>query len=231
MTDQQFYTILLAVIFMLLFGFAEMLHHKFKVRAELTRKLVHTVASILALSFPILIRDLWLVLLLCGSFIVVLLLSLRLSWLRSVNGIKRISYGSISFPAAIFFSYCFYEWMSAECGREQIASYYIPVMVLGISDPLAALFGKRWPAGKYKIAGETKTLLGTACFFISALITSFIILVMLNGPAATPVWLLAFSIAAASSVAEGVTIRGLDNLTIPFACAMVYLAFNYNCMN
>src|SRR3546814_15775711 len=57
------------------------------------------------------------------------------------------------------------DWSSDVCSSDL---YYLPIMVLAISDPLAALSGKKWPWRPYRIAGATKTILGSLVFFMSA---------------------------------------------------------------
>src|ERR1700741_4724092 len=94
-------TIILACSFLALFGLAEFIYHTFKVRAELTRKLVHFGTGILTLLFPVMLNNHWLVLFLCGSFALILMVSLKFNLLKSINAIDRKSHGSISYPISV----------------------------------------------------------------------------------------------------------------------------------
>ncbi|MGE8381849.1 MAG: phosphatidate cytidylyltransferase, partial [Sphingobacterium sp.] len=94
--------LLLAMIFLLLFALSEILYHRFKIRVEFTRKLVHIGTGIISLLFPILLISHWSVLLLCGLFAVILVLSLKFNLLRSIHAIDRKSAGSLAYPAAVY---------------------------------------------------------------------------------------------------------------------------------
>ena len=88
-------TALLASSFLALFGIAEILYHFLKMQAELTRKIVHIGTGLLTLLFPLMLSNHWYVLFLCTSFAAILLASLRLNLLPSINAIGRKSAGSL----------------------------------------------------------------------------------------------------------------------------------------
>ncbi|MGV3761931.1 phosphatidate cytidylyltransferase [Parapedobacter sp.] len=206
------HTLYLAGCYLALFSLGELLYHFFKVKAEITRKFVHAGTGILALLFPLLLDNHWWVLLLCASFAVILLCSLRFDMLKSINAIDRKSVGSLAYPVAVYGCYLSYSYQG-----HQAIYYYLPIMVLAISDPLAALSGKTWPWKPYRIAGATKTVMGSLVFFISAF---FIVWVgwrygNVSHPAAGNVWAFAF-IALWATVAEAVSGDGYDNVSIPF---------------
>jgi phytol kinase len=198
-------TFILGLMFLALFGIAELLYHKFHVQAEYTRKFVHAVTGLLTLLFPIMIKNHWLVLLLCAGFMVVLIASIRFNLIKSINAIDRRSYGTITYPIAIFGCYLAYEYMNND-----YTYYYLPVLTMAFCDPLAAIFGKRWPYGKIK----GKTIVGSSAFFVSA----FILALMMHRSITD-----ALLIALISTIAEAVTPHGLDNLTIPAGVLLVLL--------
>src|SRR5690606_13845847 len=149
-------TLILAGCYLALFALGELLYHAFKVNAEITRKIVHAGTGLLALLFPLLLDSHWWVLLLCASFAAILLWSLRSNMLKSINAIDRKSVGSLAYPVAVYGCYLAYNYQG-----QQYIHYYLPIMVLAISDPLAALCGKKWPWGPYRIGGATKTAMGS----------------------------------------------------------------------
>ena len=201
MTRDLWNTIILASSFLLLFGIAEFIYHKLHVRAELTRKLVHVMTGLLTLLFPVMLNNHWLVLLLCTAFAVILVLSLRFNLLNSVNAIDRKSVGSLAYPVAVYGCYLAYEY-----GGKEYLFYYLPILTLAICDPIAAITGKRWPIGKYKVGKDNKTMMGSAMFLLSALVLSI---------AFGQNWLAALTIATVATLAEAVSPRGLDNISIP----------------
>src|SRR5690606_10018582 len=134
------HTLILAGCYLLLFGLGELLYHGFKVKVELTRKFVHLGTGLLALLFPVLLDNHWWVLLLCASFAMILICSLRFHLLKSINEIDRKSVGSLAYPVAVYGCYLSYSHQDY-----QYIYYYLPIMILAISDPLAALCGKNGP--------------------------------------------------------------------------------------
>ena len=216
MTENLLHTIYLALAFLTLFASAEVLYTKFKVKAEITRKYVHIVTGLLTMLFPPLIGNHWLVLLLCGSFLLILLTSLALNLLPSINAVKRKTSGSILYPIIVYGCYLAY------ISTGHFKFYYIPILILALCDPIAALVGKSKPIGKYVTFGYQKSLSGSFGFFVSAIITSVLLLVNLEDMAFKPAFVTAILVAFVTTIAEALTHKGFDNLTIP-GSAMVVL--------
>ncbi len=206
-------TLILAGAFLLLFALAELLYHLFKVKAEYTRKLVHVGTGLLALLFPLMLGSHWLVLLLCATFAVILTASLRWKLLPSINAIERRSVGSLAYPLAVYTCYLAYDHYG---GR--FIYYYLPVIILAVCDPAAALTGRKWPWGRYTAGAGSKTLMGSTVFCICAalLVISFALVAGFDGsPAALAGAALLIGLLAAAT--EAISKKGWDNLTIPVA--------------
>ncbi len=220
MNQQLINCLLLGAAFLALFGIAELLYHKARVQAEYTRKLVHFGTGVLTLLFPVFLQSHWYVLLLCGSFAVLLTLSQKFNFLKSVNAIDRKSHGSISYPVAVYGTFLFYtygytdDWSNRS--EPQMPFYYIPILTLAICDPLAALLGKRFPWKPYKVGAGKKTLTGSLAFFTSATLLCFIILYAATGGfSVTNAISIALLTGIATTIAEACSRNGFDNLTIP----------------
>lgn len=229
MNQQLINCLLLGAAFLALFGIAELLYHKARVQAEYTRKLVHFGTGLLTLLFPLFLDTHWYVLLLCGSFAVILTLSQKFNFLRSINAIDRKSHGSISYPVAVYGTFLFFtygytdDWSHRP--EPQLPFYYIPILTLAICDPLAALLGKRFPWKPYKVGAGKKTVTGSFAFFVSATLLCFIILYVVTGGFSFPdAFTIALLIGATTTIAEAFSRNGFDNLTIPgTAILMLYL--------
>jgi len=205
--------LLLSGAFLTLFGIAECLYHFLKVKAEHSRKLVHFGTGVLTLTFPAMLDNHWLVLALCTSFVGVLAGSLKFNLLKSINAIDRKSYGSLAFPMAVYLSYLAYDFSG-----QNYLYYYLPILTLAICDPLAALVGRRFPLGKFKIAGGNKTVMGSAIFFLSAFVLSASLLAYFNiDLAMSTLFLQCCGIALVAMFSEAVSGKGMDNLSIPIA--------------
>ncbi len=225
------HTVYLAGAFLLLFALAELLYHRFGVRAEWTRKLVHIGTGLLTMLFPVLIDNHWLVLMLCASFAAILVGSLKWNLLKSINAIDRQSHGSLSYPAAVFVCYCYYDWYQKQsfCQDSGYLAFYLPILILAICDPLAALFGKRWPWGKYRVGHEFKSLMGSSVFFIGAFVLTFLFIRFTNNITISTVQLTlaSFCMALVTSLAEGFSRRGLDNILVPLSAMGTLLFISY----
>ncbi len=215
-----FVPFLLSFTFLALFGLAEYLYRVRKIRAEITRKLVHVGTGLLTLLFPILLTDHWQVLFLCGSFLLLLLASWQYQWLPSINAIDRFSYGSLLFPVAVYGCYLAYAH-----ANQGLIMFYLPVLTLAICDPLAALVGKRFPYGRFQIGKSRKTLSGSLAFFFSCAVLSLTLLFALL-PNASPAWhTVVYSLVLAVCVTnvEAVSGSGLDNFTIPLSVIVILI--------
>tara|TARA_Y100000766_G_C18903326_1_gene604515 strand:+ start:1556 stop:2209 length:654 start_codon:yes stop_codon:yes gene_type:complete len=210
-------TFFLATGFILLFASAELMYHKFKIKAELTRKYVHFLTGFLTLLFPFMLNNHWFVLLLCGLFAALLILSKRLKLLPSINNINRESTGSFLYPAAVYSCYFISDLLEAKI------YFYVPILILAVADPFAALFGKKWPLGQYTILGHTKTLVGSTAFFVCSLITVTITF-WLNGFVVYQIIPIVFFLAFSTTMVEAISHKGYDNLTIP-AITLLILMF------
>lgn len=210
-------TIYLAGAFLALFGLAEILYHFLHVKAELTRKFVHLCTGFITLLFPLLLKNHWYVLALCSSFAVILVASKKFNFLPSINGIDRKSFGSLAYPISVYGCYLAFAYYSS------YIFFYIPILILAIADPAAALTGKRWPYGKYSIGNETKTLVGSTAFTIVAFITSFVILKINLNITLLSASMISLALGFTTSVAEAITRKGLDNITIPLTALAVII--------
>lgn len=218
MSKEIINTIILAILFLSLFAIAEILYHRFKVKAESTRKIVHIGTGLITILFPILLQSAWSVLLLCASFGLILLLSLRMHLLPSVNAIKRVSYGSLLYPVAV--SICFFAYQHFH----HLLFFYLPVLTMAICDPVAALAGSRWPLGRFKINNSNKTLIGSLAFFISSFILTIALFYFFSPEIFEPkkALLTSFLIAVSTAATEAVSFKGIDNITIP-VCVLIIL--------
>lgn len=213
MTADWINSALLSASFLALFGIAEVLYHFVHVKVELTRKLVHLGTGALTLLFPVMLSNHWFVLLLCGSFALILIVSLRFKLLPSINAIDRVSVGSLAYPASVYGCYLVFQ---AE--HQHFGFFYIPILTLAICDPIAALAGKRWPLGKYTIGKDTKTLMGSGMFLLSAVAVYAVTVSMLDPQTELQsIIFRGFIVATIACLAEAVSGKGTDNLTIPAA--------------
>ena len=213
-------TFLLAGLFLALFSIAEILYHILKIKVEYTRKIVHINTGLITLSFPILIDNHWLVLLLSCGFLLILSLSLRFNLLKSINAIDRISRGSLIYPIVVYGLFLVYVTYGS------LLFFYLPILILAICDPLACLAGRKWPKGKYKVGTDTKTLVGSAAFFTSSLLVSIVLLLFFSELSLIILSSTSLIIATITTFAESLSQKGYDNLFIPLTALLIIIALN-----
>ncbi len=218
MTQNIINSLFLAGVFSVLFAAAELLYHKCNVKVEYSRKFVHLTSGLATLAFPLMLSNQWFVLALCAGFALVLAISQQFNWLPSINAIDRVSYGSILYPGVVFGAYM------AHLKFGSLLFFYLPILILAICDPLACLAGKKWPKGKYTILDETKTLVGSAAFFVAASCVSISLFVCFTELPFQSIVFNSLAIAFGTTAAEGLSQKGYDNLFIPLA-AIAILSF------
>lgn len=220
MSKEWFNILILAALFLSLFGIAEMSYHLWNVKAEWTRRFVHLGTGLLALLFPVMIDNHWLVLLLCFSFFILLVVSLKYNFLKSINNVSRNSVGSLVFPAAVYGCYLAYC-----CANRQCLFYYLPLLILAVCDPFAAAAGKHFSKKNYQIQKTGKTYVGSAVFFVSAFLISFTFLTG-NADILTAISI-SFLIGFSATIAEALAKKGWDNITIPASVLMCLFTLEY----
>jgi len=241
--DELIVTAIYAGLFLLLFSLGEFLYHKLKISVEISRKFVHLGTGFICLTFPFYISSHWSVFVLTISFILILVVSMKLDLLKSINAVKRKTNGSFLFPIVIYITYWSYsifglnDWdgtdvtlinyqsLDAVLSNQAAVFYLLPLLILSISDPLAALIGKNFPIREFSVFGHTKSVAGCGSFFLSSLLLSLIFTLFLYEQG-TSALLLAFCIAIMTTLVEAISQKGFDNLLIPVAAIAVLILFS-----
>ena len=107
--------------------------------------------------------------------------------------------------------------------------YILPMLILAISDPMAAILGiniKNFN-GRIKVFGKklNKTWLGSGAFFASSFVISILALYFNRGLFDLKAFWLSILIASVTTLAELISWRGSDNLSIPLSAVGVLLLF------
>lgn len=206
-----------SILYITLFGISEFLFYRKKKKVEYTRKFVHICTGLIALSFPFFIIAFWQMIVLCGSFLLLMTICEKMNWLKSITSVERKSYGSWLF--ALIVLVCF--WVQQQF--DSTLYYYLPILILSISDPLAALIGKKLNYKPLAVFGQTKTLGGSLAFFVSSL---FILTCFYFQYKEVLLYLPLFAISL--TLAEFFSTKGWDNFTIPLgAIANIFIITHF----
>ncbi len=214
MAAQIYNLLVLGTAYLILFALCEYLWHKHHWDTEHTRKVAHAGSGIMALSFPYWFGEVIFVVVLCGIFLLILALTKRSKWLRSIHAVKRETYGSTMFPVVV----CICFWLYSQKGS--LVLFYLPILIMALADPAACLVGRRYPIMKlYK----SKSLGGSLAFFMVAFmlgVAAFAFLDPSNWQEFLP---RCIAVAATCTIAEAITQKGFDNLTIPLSALGVLM--------
>lgn len=207
----------------LLLVFNELNYRRLKVKGEITRKFAHFTATLATIPFPYIFPSHWYILVLALLFFAVLLFTQHGTQLKSIHDIQRKSIGSYLLPISIYVSFLLSDLMDNKF------IYILPMLILAISDPMAAILGiniKNFN-GRIKIFGRklNKTWLGSGAFFVSSFVISILALYFNRGLFDVKAFWLSLLIASVTTLAELISWRGSDNLSIPLSAVAVLLLF------
>ncbi len=214
MTDLIWASII-SVIFLLLFIGAEIAHKK-GINTECTRKFVHFGGAFVTIFFPFILTSHWTVLALAAIFALIMFLSKKLGLLQSIHDVERKSEGAIYHPIAIYACFLYSQILN------QPMFYVISILILAISDALAALVGKSYGANEYLVeVGTRKTVEGSITFFLTSFLITHLILLLTTQTGRVESVLIALLISIIVTVFEGVSLKGADNLFIPLGTMFI----------
>ena len=207
----------------LLLIFNELNYRRLKMKGEFTRKFAHFTATLAVVPFPYIFTSHWQVLILASVFFFVLLISKRIKQLKSIHDIDRKSMGSYLLPLSIYVTF-----LISDLSDNKFV-FILPMLILAVSDPMASILGTNIENynGKIKVFGRklAKTYLGSGAFFASSFVISIIAFYFHFKVFNLQTFLLAFTIALTGTLAELVSWRGSDNLTIPLNVVVVLILF------
>lgn len=212
------HTIWLGAAFLAVFLIAEILHQRAGIQAEYSRKITHFSSGFLILLFPLLINSLLWVGILCSGFMALLWVSKKYKFFKGIHGVDRKTDGSFLYPIAVYGTYVFWHYYP------NYIHFYIPILTLAVCDPLAALVGKATRWLPYRIAGNTKSVSGSLAFAAGSVLLSSSIL-FINKIEFTDFRMVQMGwIAVSCTMAEALFQRGYDNIAIPAAAILVFVA-------
>lgn len=220
-------TITLAVVYffaiILLLAFNELNYRKLNVAGEVTRKFAHFTATIAVVPFPYIFDSHLYVLVLAIIFFLTLMVTQLAKQLNSIHEIQRKSIGSYLLPLSIYLTFLI------SVRQDDKFLFILPILILGISDPMAAIVGMSMRKNNHKIRifgiKTNKSVFGSATFFLSSLVISLIALYFNRGVFDVKTFWLALLVTFTGTIAEFVSWRGSDNLSIPLSVAFILLVF------
>jgi len=183
-----------------------------------SRKILHIMTGNIAFILPIFQTREMMVFLAAGPFILFTFLMSSYSPIKSVRGkTSEAGHGLGLVYYAIAWAVLAYIFFDT---KEVIA---IGILAMSYGDGLASLIGIKFGRKKYQIFEDVKSYIGSYAMFTFTFIMMIVALLFYGKLSLTyEALFLLLCIAGISTIAEGVTPRGLDNLSVPFVAAGSY---------
>ena len=131
----------------------------------------------------------------------------RSQLLPAVEDVDRRSAGTIAYGVSI-------TLLIALGWPQQAQLISAAVLVMALGDGIAGLVGANLPSQRWRLFGQTKSLLGTAAM---AMVSLLVLVSLLRG---VP-WPSLLAIAGAATALEQLSWGGLDNLSVPLGVALL----------
>jgi phytol kinase len=201
-----------------LLGGLTLFHRLARPHPELLRKLLHVGMGAVTLSFPWLFDRAWPVLVLSGMSIVLLVSFRTVKVLKAgvgkvVSGVTRSSLGDLYFPLAVAVLWLLY--LGEADAPRRLVGYMIPLLLLTLSDALAALVGVAYGKFQYTTPDGMKSLEGSIAFFLCSFVCVHVPLLLLTDRGRAESLLIAVLLAWLATMFEAIAWGGLDNLILP----------------
>lgn len=193
---------------------------------ETSRKLFHIGGGLTTLTFPWVFASAWPVILLALITIPSLL---ALKYIRAFKGnlgtvlyrVDRKSFGELYFPLSVCLLFV--------VAQANALLFLIPILILTLADPMAAVIGGRYGRLRYKITRGQKSVEGSAAFFLVAFPSVLFPLLLGTTTGRVEALLIAVLVGLLVMLAEAVAWEGLDNLFIPLcSCFLLVVLLQMN---
>lgn len=208
----------LLISYAFLFGvllLGEFIRMVFKLRSEFTRKFIHVGVGFWGfVAYWTL--DWWIVLIPPASFVLINLLSYKITLFKSMEIEDKSNLGTIYYPISL----CVLLAAFWPKGMYEVA--LIGMMVMALGDGFASVIGEKWGKHRYRFWKREKSWEGSmAMFFFAVVGTVLVLYLLLTLPLGVALWR-AVAVGLVAAVIEAVSPWGTDNLTVPILSAIFY---------
>ncbi|MCL4867502.1 MAG: hypothetical protein KJ063_00920 [Anaerolineae bacterium] len=197
-------------------GMAEGLRRWRGYSSNFTRKVIHIGVGMMSWFIHLLFDSPWWFVAAALTFAVLNFLDWQYGFLAAMASNDRSNLGTVYFPIAAA--------VTAVIFWSQPPLMVAALMPLAWGDGLAPVVGRAIGKRAYTFRGATRTLEGSAGFWIATLVTVWLALWLTAGePVITPAAAIlpALVIATVTTLVESVSVGGLDNLTITAAAIIL----------
>lgn len=195
--------IAITIYIVLVFVVSEFLNKKGE---EVSRKFVHIMLSNIWFFYLIFIDSLAWACLLPALFVLINALSYKFKIFKTIEREKNDGFGTVYYAFSILlicvFTYIIKNPLVGLPG----------ILIMGYGDGFAAVIGKMIKSKEYRIGNSKKSIAGSMTMFGISLIISMVIFKLLNFDYFV---FKAIIVSIIATLLEAVSIKGLDNITVP----------------
>ncbi len=179
-----------------------------------SRKFLHIMVGNILFILPLFTSQFIITFLVAAPFILLTYLMSPYSPIKLGDRISSSGHGfglvyyAISWTVLAFFFYN-QPWIIA-----------VGIAAMSYGDGMAALIGKRYGKNKYQIFGDVKSFEGSIGMFIILIVSLTIVLYYYHIPTS---FIVIPTVALVATIFEGITPKGLDNISACFSAVGVYL--------
>lgn len=184
---------------------------------EISRKILHIMVGNIAFILPIFETDWVMAFIAAGPFIPLTFLMSPYTPIKSIKGRTSAAghgmglvYYSITWT---ILAYVFFDNMVV------IA---IGILSMSYGDGFASIIGMRYGKKKYNVFDDQKSYVGSLAMLVFTFITMIIALIYYNISLTFYVIGALLFISLIAALVEGITPKGLDNLSVPFVVVLLY---------
>jgi len=188
-----------------------------KNRPDVSRKVLHIMVGNIAFILPIFQTKEIMAFAAAAPFIILTFLMSPYTPIKKIRGKTSAAghgmglvYYSITWTILAYFFF------------DQMEIIAIGILAMSYGDGLASLIGIKYGKNKYNLLGDEKSYVGSIAMFVFTFILMIIALLFYGITINFNMIILLLLISIASSLIEGVTPKGLDNLTVPFVASLLY---------
>jgi len=220
---KNIFGVIISFIFVFtIIGISEVLKKKGILSVEGSRKFVHVGVSNWWLLAMYMIPNYIFALIPLLIFVVLNYMSYKKNIFSSMErGKGKEDLGTVYFPLSLAVLVLFTWWDGVLFKNPYYGA--VGALVMGYGDGFAAILGDQYGKHVYHIRGSKKSIEGSAAMFVFSFLVTIIILFLefhtLNGLH----FLIAFLVAVVSTLIEGITPLGFDNITVPILSTFFYI--------
>jgi dolichol kinase len=182
-----------------------------------SRKFLHIMTGNIAFLLPIFQTREIMAFLAAGPFIIFTLLMSPYSPIKSIKGkTSSAGHGMGLVYYAITWTILAYVFFD---NKIVIA---IGILAMSYGDGFASLIGSKYGKKKYDVYGDKKSYIGSISMFIFSIILFIVALIFYDLGINLEVFFILIIISLVSTIAEMITPRGLDNLSVPFIASIYF---------